>query len=1121
MTQLQEGEVVVSARGNRYRVIRYLGEGLTARVYEAEELGSGKGVALKVLNEGVPEEVAISFRDEADILSLLANAEARSGDGLALVPKVEERAYDKDAPSKIEGTDSALRMLVMELVSGKSILDLLDTQDGLDESTVLTIADQVLRVLSLLHIELLRSYTDFQLRNIWWRPDDGQIKLMDWNHVSLPVREGELPPGVADDLVRFGAYFYQMLTGKGAQQSGESAQALASRAGEHWHEISVGTRYIILRALHPNPEHRFSSAAEFRRSVQEQQRLWLQDEDELYDQVLDVMRKLRADERPSPEQLQEAETLVDMLARRRPDDKLANKQLEEVKQLTDEVSATWGAGRQYYRAGLYSRANELWSIEADTWRRPDLWRWVILARIGADLVPSYEEHQLDLESALMLMEAESWRAAAQRLPNFDNASLVSLKREINAHLMVQQAEEAETSQEWLDAARNYAAAAQELSGIKESGYLKALYEAYGWDQLEKREEVCRTRAQKLDKDIQLEAKLRASKGNFETELKEFTGQLRADPRSTVLLNYAEQEATNELRPANERMALATIALQYGVMSSDERLVLRTQQQAARLQQAYENANWDEFRTAASNLPAEALPNSMSTDLESRYRKAVNAEALGAAQALAYALEPIDSAGAQRRAQELAKLAGTDDRVVVLRSRWESHMGNVNAALETSPPEFKKANDSWQYARSEYDKLLALQELGLVSAQETASMKRSMEERGAAINQGLQELEAREAAASRKREAELAAAYAAAEAARKENDSSAEESVPSEKRPLWRRLLPLLLLAVAGAALAVGGFAGGWLSKPPPEIAVIDVTATIDPAALPPVSTTLSLPTQTLPPPTPIATFPPTVVSPTDTPEPTPVPTVALGLLSSSPPVPGSPNAYFDVPDLTLTAPDGWLFDLTSEDLKLVLVENPSQQLFMKLVDDEGNIIFEDEPLGRELVTGILAATTEDLVEGKTILVPPMAQSVQIDWSRQTDSAPWTPGELTLQFGIKSNEDGVQDNLVGPPLMFAIRPPITVTVAAGDEHSTYKNSPQWSEDEDVTDRPDAGNPLQVDAIGKIAVPDDEYGEYFLLIRLPGTREEYWLPDNDTVEMQDSNAWQTILAALPDVTWPPSD
>ena len=253
-----------------YEVDAFLGEGLTADVYlgHHQERPERK-VALKVIKRNLFRVTEESFWNEPLTINELAQAGLK-----AYVPEVYE--VQKAGPRPF---------IAMELIGG----DLLPVSDltervGLDEEEGLELAVQALALLEALHDRVGRSYTDMQLNNFRWSCARRQLMVMDWNHVSLRKEEynrpDPSPQAQADlkrfgarnfddmaryDLSRFGAYLYRILTGKGVADSGESEYLLARRAGKRWGELTLGTRQLLARALHPNLDRRFHGALRLRK----------------------------------------------------------------------------------------------------------------------------------------------------------------------------------------------------------------------------------------------------------------------------------------------------------------------------------------------------------------------------------------------------------------------------------------------------------------------------------------------------------------------------------------------------------------------------------------------------------------------------------------------------------------------------------------------------------------------------------------------------------------------------------------------------------------------------------------------------------------------------------------
>ena len=580
-------EIVTVVDGRQFRVLQMLGEGLTAEVYRARRVDGDQQVALKVLKPDLAPEFRQSFMDEADTLSLLRAAERQAADGLTLIPEVITRPRGQDSPP----------VLVMELVESQSVLDLLETRGPLSEMTVLTIADQVLRVLHLLHTELHKSYTDFQLRNIRWQEDRQQIKLIDWNHVSRTAPEGKQPAGVPADLVRVGAYLYQMLTGKGAFQTGEPAGALAARAGEQWTaKVSTGTRFIVERALHPNPERRFPTAAAFRDAIREQIDLWNRDEDDLDDEATGLVREVRNEERRrDPAQLRRAAVLADVFHRRRPSARSVQWR-EEIAGYTDQISPAWGSGRQYFRAELYSKAVELWAEEVLAWQRPDLWRWLVVARQAASDPAAFTPTVAQYEDVVSLMAEGHWQEVRQRLAVLGRGQVDDLAIEATVHETVAAAEADERAQppRAVEAAAGYRKAAKLLDGMREAGYRAAIQDVYGWAALEARALDAERRGRQLASDTQKVETLRRQPKTASALLTGIVAALRDNPVNLALFDFIVERAADEALEPERRKELVLAALEFGNPSPVMRDRLESLRDKAQLQ--IYSRSVDELRT---------------------------------------------------------------------------------------------------------------------------------------------------------------------------------------------------------------------------------------------------------------------------------------------------------------------------------------------------------------------------------------------------------------------------------------------------------------------------------------------------------------------------------------------
>ncbi len=151
---------------DRYRIDAVLGRGGMGAVYEAEHLGTGERLAVKVLHSGgAARELARRFEREAKAMSLLAHP--------SIVEVLDFGALD----------DGGM-FLVMELVRGVSLADLMEV-GPVASRRVLGIVRQVLEALAHAHgIGVI--HRDLKPENIMLVPDDSgdpagyRVKLLDF-----------------------------------------------------------------------------------------------------------------------------------------------------------------------------------------------------------------------------------------------------------------------------------------------------------------------------------------------------------------------------------------------------------------------------------------------------------------------------------------------------------------------------------------------------------------------------------------------------------------------------------------------------------------------------------------------------------------------------------------------------------------------------------------------------------------------------------------------------------------------------------------------------------------------------------------------------------------------------
>jgi len=482
---MKPGETI-KGTGYTYVIESPLGEGKTVKVYLATDNFDRKKVALKVLHSDASPEIIKSFFLEAEILNEFKKAEEELDDKRAIL-----YLY------KIE-RNKAPKFLAQELVSGISLKALLDAPPYcIKEPDALDITSQVARVLHLLHTKLERSYTDFQFQNIYWEKSSKRVQVLDWNHVSdrfknrTPEDEEEANRLKQADLSLLGVYLYMMLTGKATDPQGEKEKLLAARAGKDcWDAISEGTRRLMLRMLHPNPERRFASAATLREEVD-----WLAEQSgrKGEDLVKDIFRfcSLNLDSlswsalEPLGAWVPEIKSASDTTQLNLTEDEVVfgfaehaverarmmlsfarlskseveDKTLDSLKLKVEEQSKAirtklkgnsndpFGAGRTYYDSDNYGRAYELWVIAAEETGLLDHWRWVQVALVGKSnskvlALPGIKE---DIAKALEAMKEGLYEQAKETLLKIQAQQVLldTLLAELEAHELINEARRVE------------------------------------------------------------------------------------------------------------------------------------------------------------------------------------------------------------------------------------------------------------------------------------------------------------------------------------------------------------------------------------------------------------------------------------------------------------------------------------------------------------------------------------------------------------------------------------------------------------------------------------------------------------------------------------------------------
>ncbi|HWE64772.1 MAG TPA: protein kinase, partial [Chloroflexota bacterium] len=253
---------------SRYRLLRVLGEGGMARVYEAEDLRLGRRVAVKVL---LPQ-----FTNDPEFLRRFEQ-EARLAASLSH-PNVVG-VFDV-------GQEGQLHYIVMELVDGQTLKDAITTTRPFPVAEALRIAIEVCAALSAAHARGM-VHRDIKPQNILLTAD-GQVKVADFGiarrgantaltqtgtvlgsvHYLSPEQARGQEAGPRSDLYSLGVTLFEMLTGRLpfnaenpiaiAMQHVQNAPPLPRQFNR---AIPPALEALILRLMAKNPNDRFADAA--------------------------------------------------------------------------------------------------------------------------------------------------------------------------------------------------------------------------------------------------------------------------------------------------------------------------------------------------------------------------------------------------------------------------------------------------------------------------------------------------------------------------------------------------------------------------------------------------------------------------------------------------------------------------------------------------------------------------------------------------------------------------------------------------------------------------------------------------------------------------------------------
>ena len=256
--------------GNRYQIIRKIGDGGMAFVYEAKDKLLNRTVAVKVLRPEFvdDEEFLKKFKREAEAVASLSH------------PNIVN-VYDV-------GEDGKVNYIVMEYVDGQNLKDIIKNEGTLDEYTALDITKQIAMALSAAHKKGI-VHRDIKPHNILISNEGRIVKVADFGiakavtnstitnvgniigsvHYLSPEQAKGNSVNATADLYSLGIVLYEMIIGR-VPFVGDSPISIALQhinddlefTSDEKVNIPQSVRTIIKKLTEKSSENRYQSAEE-------------------------------------------------------------------------------------------------------------------------------------------------------------------------------------------------------------------------------------------------------------------------------------------------------------------------------------------------------------------------------------------------------------------------------------------------------------------------------------------------------------------------------------------------------------------------------------------------------------------------------------------------------------------------------------------------------------------------------------------------------------------------------------------------------------------------------------------------------------------------------------------
>ena len=282
-------EIIGQIIGNKYRVIRPLGEGGQGAVYLVEDLHVRKYWAMKLWRR--KNAAHVENTEKGELAEDIENREVQNGSqGIRNEINALQKLNHKNLPLIVDSIQIEERdAIIMEYIEGQNMEAYLRRNKRLDMEQVLQWGAELIDVIQYLHTRTPAFvYGDLKPANIMITKQ-GNLQLIDFGttmeeaeYQKQAYRTGTygyaapelmcvagglavagLCPDARSDIYSLGVILHYMVTGRNPVMRGTELRPIR----EYDSTLSAGLELIIGRCLQKNPEERYQTCKELKKDI--------------------------------------------------------------------------------------------------------------------------------------------------------------------------------------------------------------------------------------------------------------------------------------------------------------------------------------------------------------------------------------------------------------------------------------------------------------------------------------------------------------------------------------------------------------------------------------------------------------------------------------------------------------------------------------------------------------------------------------------------------------------------------------------------------------------------------------------------------------------------------------